>query len=86
MRCPTCGSFAVPEPAGIRCLLYGHWVFFRRALPRDHASGYGGWDWKARARQSAIDASFRHPGRAVEIVQALLERLEGKPKKEPVPA
>jgi hypothetical protein len=77
VRCPVCGGFAARESGGVMCRA-GHWVPFLRALPRDHVSGRGGRDWRARVRERCANAMFSRPAWAREHVWTMLERLEGR--------
>ena len=74
MLCPRCQGFASSEPGGLRCLVCGATYLYRRVLPRDHP--LSGSDYANRARQRALDTMLMHPGRAVEIIFDLLERLD----------
>lgn len=75
VACPICGSFSVLEPGGVRCLLQGHLLTFRRVLPKSTT----GHDWRARLRMRALDRAFISPGRGASIPLDLLESLEAGP-------
>lgn len=71
--CPECGGFSLVEPGGVRCLLRGHLLTFRRILPKSTT----GHDRPNRIRQAALDRAFTKPGRGASIPLDMLIRLEG---------
>ena len=72
VACPECGGAARAEPGGVRCIVNGHLMTFRKILPKTTT----GSDWRNRLRQWSIDEAFMHPGRGGSIPIRLLERLE----------